>query len=605
MKMRKLFAGVAAAATMLAGLTIGVTTANAAEDDPITLDTGTPATITVNAPADDQSTTDVDENASLNGHTFVAIRLASYDDAVYGANDATAKSVSLLTESALVSDIETVLNDVIADSITPTYENSEFTDNPMGYVAKYMLGYKVAGNTVNRDETSKDSPYAGALRDFVTALAGKATFQSEVTKGTYTATGANGKAEFTNLPQGVYAVVDTTDLSAASADVAKFTTSIPMLLGTKIYPQGDVTGLDLANQSDLGIIQVKNEPTPVEKTVDESSQSVGKDVTWTVTGKVPNVTGYDTYTYTLTDTPGVGQDVKLDASSLSLTVKESKESTGTLATLNYGTDFTVKSEGEDTTGYEANGSTTFVVTVSNDWLMGLKSTNSSLVGKTFVLTYKATINSAAIASSGAVGEIVNDVEVNNNGSTNEDGDKTYTYNFQFTKVDADGTGIEGAEFKIKNSAGTFLTQNADSKAWTEAASEADATVFTSGAKGVVSFTGLAAGEYTVVETKAADGFFQSALPTFTVTITQTKDGTGAVTGYTITFGEDAVWDLVTPTDNGTADATATVKNVKSITQLPLTGGAGIALFSVIGLLLAGAAATVYVKMRGVKQASRA
>ena len=43
----------------------------------------------------------------------------------------------------------------------------------------------------------------------------------------------------------------------------------------------------------------------------------------------------------------------------------------------------------------------------------------------------------------------------------------------------------------------------------------------------------------------------------------------------------------------------------SITQLPLTGAAGTMLFSVIGLLIAGAAVTVFVKSRSTKRALNA
>ena len=61
------------------------------------------------------------------------------------------------------------------------------------------------------------------------------------------------------------------------------------------------------------------------------------------------------------------------------------------------------------------------------------------------------------------------------------------------------------------------------------------------------------------------------------------------------------YDLVKQDDKGAV----TVTNVKSITQLPLTGAAGTALFTVIGLLLAGAAATVALKSRETKRALRA
>ena len=46
-----------------------------------------------------------------------------------------------------------------------------------------------------------------------------------------------------------------------------------------------------------------------------------------------------------------------------------------------------------------------------------------------------------------------------------------------------------------------------------------------------------------------------------------------------------------------ADGAITVKNVKSITQLPLTGAVGTVLFTIVALLLAGAGAAVALKSR--------
>ena len=48
----------------------------------------------------------------------------------------------------------------------------------------------------------------------------------------------------------------------------------------------------------------------------------------------------------------------------------------------------------------------------------------------------------------------------------------------------------------------------------------------------------------------------------------------------------------------------TVTNVRNITELPLTGAAGTMLFTVLGLLIAGAGALVYMKSRSVKHALR-
>lgn len=53
-------------------------------------------------------------------------------------------------------------------------------------------------------------------------------------------------------------------------------------------------------------------------------------------------------------------------------------------------------------------------------------------------------------------------------------------------------------------------------------------------------------------------------------------------------------------ENGYANIV--VKNVKKITQLPLTGAAGTMLFTVVAVLLAGVAATVFAKSRFTKRA---
>lgn len=99
--------------------------------------------------------------------------------------------------------------------------------------------------------------------------------------------------------------------------------------------------------------------------------------------------------------------------------------------------------------------------------------------------------------------------------------------------------------------------------------------------------GLAAGTYTVVETQAPTDYAQNFRVTFNVEITD--EGL-------ITFEPDALRQ-VQPVNNTTANATATVLNVKSVTQLPLTGAAGTVLFTVVALLVGGAGVAVAVKSR--------
>ncbi|MBM6700472.1 LPXTG cell wall anchor domain-containing protein [Bifidobacterium pullorum subsp. saeculare] len=94
-----------------------------------------------------------------------------------------------------------------------------------------------------------------------------------------------------------------------------------------------------------------------------------------------------------------------------------------------------------------------------------------------------------------------------------------------------------------------------------------------------------------------DTYWQTALPTMTVTVAGGKVSFAATTD---TFGLVTV-DNTTDENNGTA----TVKNIRNITQLPLTGAAGIAMFTVVGLLVLGAGVGVYVKSRSTRKAMMA
>ena len=141
---------------------------------------------------------------------------------------------------------------------------------------------------------------------------------------------------------------------------------------------------------------------------------------------------------------------------------------------------------------------------------------------------------------------------------------------------------------------TIAVQTADGK-YKKAASQSTqsaGTTLTVGTNGTINVSGLAAGEYVVEET--ANGDYRDILPKFTVTIA--NNGT-----VTIENGDGDAWGLVEVDGTGNG---VRVTNVKSITELPLTGAAGTAMFTVLGLLIAGAGALVYMKSRGVKHALR-
>lgn len=190
----------------------------------------------------------------------------------------------------------------------------------------------------------------------------------------------------------------------------------------------------------------------------------------------------------------------------------------------------------------------------------------------------------------------------------------------WTKVQADGkTPLAGATFKVFEGTDTadatkalYFVAGTTDGTYTladETTEGATQELTTNGTNGLFQLSGLqgaaAPGKtYTVVETKAPNGYSSTFLATFTFTITLDENGEP-----TTSYNGTDVWGLAGNVSNEKDDNAGTpvhpVKNVQNITQLPHTGAAGIAMFTVIGLLLAGAAGTVYLKSRKANALLRA
>ncbi len=124
---------------------------------------------------------------------------------------------------------------------------------------------------------------------------------------------------------------------------------------------------------------------------------------------------------------------------------------------------------------------------------------------------------------------------------------------------------------------------------TTAANGVNKSVYT-GADGIISFVGLTAGEYTITEEDAPEGY--NKIAPFTVTITAGYDTTGAFTGWTVTKGTT---ELTADTDHLYKFE---VENNQGIV-LPDTGGMGTTIFYVVGglmILCAGALLITKVRM---------
>lgn len=612
---------VAAAAMAVTGMAALSGTANAAVGDIVT----TPATITINA----------GDESQFAGRELKYIKLAEYD--VYEADgQSSVLSIHTVDVDTVRSNVEKALATATTDddSETPSYKADEDGD-PMAWIANHL-------------ENSGDAPYSGVLRDFVTELYNTDGFgvnddmptsTGSGTSRTYTMTDADG-----NAAPGVYLIVDEGATKVGNAA----TQAIPMLVGTQIKVKNGsdakVPGIPTpVENEDYGIlagqVNLKNELTPVEKTVsgEGATPGVGDTRTYTITGKVPNWVGKDLSgtadpqpVFTFTDTPGKGQTVDYSSINVQLVRKDDVDpgmSTNTVDRSQYtvtqyvATDTTgtkVDADTDQPAELKADGVSYFVVDLTN--YMKDAAVNDDLIGLDVVLTYDVTVNADAV---NLEGNIANTVKVDNNSSTNEaSASLPKPQTITFRKTDRDGNALANAQFSLvkegdtdafvkvsettAGTTGSYIVDpdgvEADGKSTTTG--EGDAAVTTlnplvSGTNGMVTVKGLGEGTYTVTETNAPDGFIEVGLPSFTVTIGHDQNGMS-----TIKYDEaNDPFDLITITGTD-GSQTVSIKNVRNITQLPLTGAAGTMLFMVLGLLIAGAGVTVYMKSRNIRKAMR-
>lgn len=520
MKMRKLFAGIAAAATLLGGMALGATSAQA-DDAAGTPVTGV-ATFTFTAETAEQLT-----NANLK-----AYKIGDYVQ--YGSGENVAYGV--VTNSNNKTAVDSALKAAGVDT----------TDSEVDHLA--------AALNAGQLDVSDVRPWASptATRKFADALEseGRLTSGTDVTLSNPVAAQDGSYSATVSLQAGIYVFIDS---AVATGSV---TQAIPMIVAS-----GTVADKVLTDPiRGANTVNMKNTNNPEKtKEVNKTSAAIGDTLTYTLTGVVANPAPT---AFKFTDTPSKGLTIK--ANSFQFFTEEANAERQAEPASN----FSVTPTGD----FTGNGTASFDVEVENP---------SAYAGKKIVVTFEAVINDEADVENGVVNKL-------DNYGTSVQVPTTFG-KFEFTKVDPDGKGIKDVTFQVKDGDTTLYFVKQGDGSYKKAASantQGATTDVTTGTNGQLSFTGLDKTKtYTVTETKRASDAYLDIMPSFTVSFNE--ENGSAVLAKTATSDP---WGLV----NTTAK---TVKNIKSITQLPLTGAAGTMLFTVVALLVAGAGVTIAIKSR--------
>lgn len=332
--------------------------------------------------------------------------------------------------------------------------------------------------------------------------------------------------------------------------------------------------------SETSTVNLKTEAPSITKAADKATVSIGQVVKYTVTGSIPDTTGYDQYQYIIHDELSKGLDFVNDAAGAALTNK------------------TVKVEVKfSEAGVTDKGTvpTTAAIDTENSKKMSLDlsawvKANQANKGKTFEVTYYAKVNKDAVVTNNNKASLEYGNNPDNTTNTTPSEVKTPTYPLDILKVKKDSDPeviLADAHFTLYASTteGNIdennpikVTKDAEGK-YSYAADQnaADATddmvtVATKfeGTGYNLHINGLAAGTYYLKETKAPEGYNKL---TDAIKVTITKSTTADENDWTLTVDKGTVDGKIVKIENSTGSL------------LPSTGGMGTIIFAVIAAIL--------------------
>lgn len=424
-------------------------------------------------------------------------------------------------------------------------------------------------------------------------------------KGATDTSAAPGNQTYTSAASLVSITADTATINMKS----NYPTVDKKLVSTQTPGNNSITVNGILNSSwesiHQGVLDDENAPEDTiapRGAADEKKAgdfAIGDTVTYQLTSKVPDMTGYNSYTFKFTDTLSTGLDLK---AILSVKVGDTELKAGKTGDNTYLPIYTKNSDGKHT-----------LTLTFNDFYKLYK----EHTGETITVVYTATLNKDAVIgmnpnTNKAVVEYSNDPKSNGTGTSEPSIVDVHTFDFTIYKYylkDQNKTALANAEFELykANAAGTAADENAKINIVDEGngvyrqatPEEASASAkIVSDEDGKVLVKGLKAGTYYLRETKAPEGY-NKLLSDIKVEIKPVYDTTtGKLTSYSVDYtynGTPITGNAITNKDNSPEVA---VEN-KTGAQLPSTGARTALLLTLAGVVLFAfmAASSIYSKRR--------
>lgn len=333
-------------------------------------------------------------------------------------------------------------------------------------------------------------------------------------------------------------------------------------------------------------VNLKTEAPSIEKKANKETVEIGQVVTYTVTGVIPDTTGYAEYVYKINDELSKGLDFVNDENGTAL---------GTDATtVNVTVAFTDAGVTDASTApTEATLDTNNSKKMSLDLSAWVKA-NQTNKGKEFTVTYYAKVNKDAEVTNNNKASLEYGNNLSDTTTTTPSEAKTNTYPLDINKIKKGSKEkLAGAKFRLYSSEADAKA-NDESKAIkvspvvagvagsyvvdpTSSTTEFESVKDITGASYNLRVNGLAEGTYYLVETKAPEGFNKLTDP-IKVTITKDSD-----TNWNVKKNDAAEDDKIIDVENSTGSL------------LPSTGGRGAIVFAVIAALLVFGVAVSFIR----------